>query len=66
MLPRRLILKIWRTSAWPSIDVGEDGLEHALEGLLDVLDQVVDDAVLADVDLLLLGQLLGAGVGAWR
>jgi len=35
----------------------ELGLEHALEGRLDLLDRLVDDRVVADVHALALGQL---------
>ena len=37
----------------------ELGLEHALEGRLDLLDRLVDDRVVADVHTLALGQLTG-------
>ena len=37
-------------------------LEHAVEHLLDVFDQRVDDAVLADADALELGRAAGLGL----
>src|SRR5688500_18446509 len=43
-------------------NVTVDRLQHALQRLLDVLDQVVDDAVLPDLDVLLLSKLFGAGI----
>src|ERR687892_1365257 len=45
-------------------DLLELGLEHALEGGLDLVDRLVDDRVVADVDALALGKLLGALRGA--
>ena len=45
-----------RTSASPIVVLDLLGREHADEGLLDVLGQLVDDAVGADVDALALGE----------
>src|SRR5690606_37183938 len=44
-------------------DICVNRFEHALAGRLKVLDQVVDDAVLLDLDILGLSQSLGAGIG---
>src|SRR5690242_15049821 len=41
------------------LDFLELGLEHALEGRLDLFDRLVDDRVVADVDALTAGQLTG-------
>ena len=45
-------------------DLFELGGEHADHGLLDVLEQLVDDLVGADLDVLGVGQLAGLAVGA--
>ncbi len=57
MLPIRLERKISRISAWPSDDLLELRLEHALEGRLDLLDGLVDHRVVPDLDALAVGQL---------
>ena len=45
-------------------DLFELGREHADHGLLDVLEQLVDDLVGPDLDVLGVGQLAGLAVGA--
>ena len=45
------------------LDLLELGLEHALEGRLDLLDRLVDDRVVADVHALALGQFAAPGLG---
>ena len=57
IVPSRETLKSARTSASPMISSVSTGGEHADERLLDVLGQLVDDAVGADVDALALGEL---------
>ena len=44
-------------------DLFELGGEHADHGVLDVLEDLVDDLVGADLDVLGLGQLAGLAVG---
>ena len=56
MTPRREARKSARTSASPSDLLDLLGGEHADEGLLDVLGELVDDAVRADVDAVALGE----------
>ena len=62
IVPSRETLKSARTSASPMISSVWTGGEHADERLLDVLGQLVDDAVGADVDALALGELPRFGV----
>ena len=62
IVPSRETLNSARTSASPEDLLGRDRRQHPDERLLDVLGQLVDDAVGADVDALALGELprLGA------
>ena len=46
---------------WAGVLLDEVGREHAHAGGVDLLDRLVDDAVQADVDVLLLGKRLGLG-----
>ena len=52
-------LKIWRTSARPSITSTLLRLEQALEGRVDVVRELVDDVVGPDVDAFGLGRAAG-------
>ena len=62
MTPRRELRKSARTSASPRTSSTVSGASSADEGLLDVLGQLVDHAVGADVDALAVGECLGLGV----
>ena len=62
LLPTR---KIWRTSARPSTTSTIDRLEETLERGAEIVGQLVDDVVQADVDALGLGRPTG-GVGDLR
>ena len=55
-MPSRETRNRARTSASPSVSSVSTGREHADERLLDVLGELVDDAVRADVDALALGE----------
>ena len=45
MLPTRLTLKTWRISAWPCSFSRIFRREHAREGLLQVVEDLVDHAI---------------------
>ena len=64
IVPTREARNVWRTSTSPSTSSTLLGREHADQRPLDVLGQLVDDAVGADVDALAVGQRLRLGVRA--
>ena len=63
MVPTFGTLKISRTSASRCSDFLERRLEQAGHGLLDLVDDLVDDRVEADVDLLAFGEVRGVALG---
>ena len=63
IVPRRETRKSARTSASPSVSSVVTAREHADERLLDVLRQLVDDAVGADLDALALGERRASAFG---
>ena len=57
IVPSRETRKSARTSTSPIVSSCVTGFEHADERLLDVLGELVDDAVGADLDALAVGEL---------
>ena len=63
MVPTRLILNVLRTTARPRWMTSSRGLSLPSRAAADVVGQLVDDVVLADLDAALFGELQGRVVG---